>query len=55
MSTRFGLVLGGAGGLLAAMLPAFKLAAGARFGAGDQWMSWVAVDDVLGAVLHALP
>jgi len=54
VSTRFGLVLGGAGGLLAAMLPAFKLAAGARFGSGDQWMSWVAIDDVLGAVLHAL-
>jgi len=52
--TRFGLVLGGAGGLLAAMLPAFKLAVGARFGDGDQWMSWVAVDDVLGAILTAL-
>ena len=54
VSTRFGLVLGGAGGLLATMLPAFKLAAGARFGRGDQWMSWVAVDDVLGAILKAL-
>jgi len=54
VSTRFGLVLGGAGGLLAAMLPAFKVAAGARFGDGAQWMSWVAVDDVLGAVLTAL-
>ncbi len=54
VSTRFGLVLGAAGGLLATMLPAFKLAAGARFGDGDQWMSWVAVDDVLGAILRAL-
>ncbi len=54
VSTRFGLVLGGAGGLLATMLPAFKLAAGARFGDGRQWMSWVAVDDVLGAILTAL-
>jgi uncharacterized protein (TIGR01777 family) len=54
VSTRFGLVLGGVGGLLATMLPAFKLAAGARFGRGDQWMSWVAVDDVLGAILLAL-
>lgn len=54
VSTRFGLVLGGAGGLLAAMLPAFKLGAGARFGDGAQWMTWVAVDDVLGAVLMAL-
>ena len=54
VSTRFGLVLGGAGGLLAAMLSAFKLAAGARFGDGSQWMTWVAVDDVLGAILWAL-
>jgi len=54
VSTRFGIVLGGAGGLLTTMLPAFKLAAGARLGSGDQWMSWVAVGDVLGAVLHAL-
>jgi uncharacterized protein len=54
VSTRFGLVLGGAGGLLATMLPAFKAGAGARFGRGEQWMSWVAVDDVLGALLQAL-
>jgi len=54
VSTRFGLVLGGAGGILATMLPAFKLAAGARFGSGDQWMSWVAIDDLLGAMLTAL-
>jgi len=54
VSTRFGLVFGGAGGLLATMLPAFKLAAGARFGRGDQWMSWVSIDDLLGAVLLAL-
>jgi hypothetical protein len=54
VTTRFGLVLGGAGGLLAAMLPAFKLAAGARFGSGDQWMSWVAIDDLVGAVVQAL-
>ena len=54
VSTRFGLVIGGAGGLLAAMLPAFRLAAGARLGDGGQWMSWVAIDDVLGAILLAL-
>ena len=54
VTTRFGLVLGGAGGLLAVMLPAFKLAAGARFGSGGQWMSWVAIDDLVGALLHAL-
>lgn len=54
VTTRFGLVFGGAGGLLAAMLPAFRLAAGTRFGSGDQWMSWVAIDDLVGAVHHAL-
>lgn len=54
VSARFGLVIGGAGGLLATMLPAFKLGAGARLGDGGQWMSWVAIDDLLGAVLLAL-
>ncbi len=54
VSARFGLVLGGAGGLLAAMLPTFRLAAGTRLGDGGQWMSWVALDDVLGALLLAL-
>ncbi|MDG2206381.1 MAG: DUF1731 domain-containing protein, partial [Pirellulales bacterium] len=38
----------------AAMLPAFKLGAGGVIGSGKQYWSWISLDDVLGAVLHAL-
>ena len=51
---RFGLVMTPAGGLLERILPIFRLALGGRLGDGRQWMSWVAIDDVLGACLHAL-
>ncbi len=52
--TRFGLVLTPAGGALHAMLPAFQAGVGGRMGQGDQWMSWIGIDDVLGALHHAL-
>lgn len=42
---RTGLVLGKGGGLLARMLPAFKLGLGGRLGSGSQWMSWIHIDD----------
>lgn len=51
---RFGLVIGPGGGLLAPILPFFQLGLGARLGDGNQYMSWVALDDVVGAVLHTL-
>lgn len=50
---RLGTVLGD-GGALAKMMPAFKLGAGGRLGAGDQYMSWIHIDDVVRAVLHVL-
>jgi len=52
---RFGIVLSGAGGALATMLPAFKAGLGTRFGDGHQWWSWIELDDLLAAlewVLH---
>jgi uncharacterized protein (TIGR01777 family) len=52
--TRFGLVLSPAGGTLARLLPPFRLGAGGPLGDGRQFMSWVAVDDLVGAVHHAL-
>ncbi|HWA55821.1 MAG TPA: TIGR01777 family oxidoreductase, partial [Gemmatimonadales bacterium] len=52
--TRFGLVLTPAGGALHAMLPAFQAGVGGRMGTGEQWMSWVSIDDVLGALHHVL-
>jgi uncharacterized protein (TIGR01777 family) len=51
---RFGIVLTPAGGALGRMLPAFRLGVGGPLGSGRQWTSWVAIDDAVGAVHHAL-
>jgi uncharacterized protein len=51
---RFGIVLSPEGGALATTLPIFKLGGGGRIGSGRQYWPWVAIDDVVGAVLHAL-
>ncbi|MDA8298100.1 MAG: TIGR01777 family oxidoreductase [Actinomycetota bacterium] len=51
---RTGLVLGRGGGLLGAQLPAFRFGLGARLGSGQQWNSWIALDDEIAAMLHAM-
>lgn len=51
---RFGVVLSRKGGALAKMLTPFKMGLGGRLGSGAQWMSWISLDDAIGAVLHAL-
>jgi uncharacterized protein len=51
---RLGMVLSPAGGALAKMLPPFRLGLGGTLGHGRQYMSWIALDDVLGAIQHAL-
>lgn len=51
---RLGVVLSPAGGALAQMLLPFRLGMGGVVGSGKQYISWVALDDVLGAVQHAL-
>jgi uncharacterized protein (TIGR01777 family) len=51
---RIGVVLSLKGGALKEMLTPFKLGVGGRMGSGQQYWSWVAVDDVAGAILHAL-
>jgi uncharacterized protein (TIGR01777 family) len=51
---RNGIVLSAEAGALARMLPIFKLGGGGRIGSGRQWWSWVAIDDVAGAIVHAL-
>ncbi|MFA6035221.1 MAG: TIGR01777 family oxidoreductase, partial [Myxococcota bacterium] len=50
VNLRFGPVLSPTGGALAKMLPVFRMGLGGRFGDGEQVMSWVAIDDVLGAI-----
>ncbi|PWT72829.1 MAG: epimerase, partial [Proteobacteria bacterium] len=44
---RFGIVLGAGGGLLARMLPLYRLGLGARFGDGRQWMPWLHLEDAV--------
>ena len=51
---RFGVVLAADGGALAKMLVPFKLGAGGRVGSGQQWMSWIAREDVLRMMEWAL-
>jgi uncharacterized protein (TIGR01777 family) len=51
---RIGLPLHPRGGLLARMLPPFRLGLGGRLGRGRQWMSWIGADDLLAAFHHAL-
>ena len=51
---RMGIVLSTKGGALGRTLPIFKLGGGGRIGSGRQWWSWVALDDVVGAIIHAL-
>jgi uncharacterized protein (TIGR01777 family) len=54
VNIRIGLVLSPEGGALAKMLTPFKLGLGGRIGSGQQWSSWIHVDDIVGAVKHAI-
>lgn len=51
---RIGVVLSPDGGALAKMLTPFKLGLGGKLGSGDQYMSWVALDDLVGAIVYLL-
>lgn len=51
---RVGVVLSREGGALKKMLPVFRAGLGGPLGSGRQWMSWIAADDMVRAVLHIL-
>jgi len=51
---RTGMVLGANGGALAKMIPPFKAGMGGKMGSGDQWVSWIHVDDLVGIIQQAL-
>ncbi len=47
VNARFGLILSERGGALQKMLPPFRMGAGGALGSGQQYMSWVTLDDVV--------
>ena len=49
--TRFGIVLGKTGGALGQMIPAFKKFVGGPLGSGNQWFSWIHMEDLLNAFI----
>jgi hypothetical protein len=51
---RTAMVLSPRGGALRKMLPLYKLGLGGRTGRGTQWVSWISIDDEVGAIEHLL-
>ncbi|MCT1463514.1 MULTISPECIES: TIGR01777 family oxidoreductase [Corynebacterium] len=54
VNIRTGLALSGAGGLLPVMRLSASTGAGARFGQGENWMSWIALDDLTDIYVRSL-
>jgi uncharacterized protein (TIGR01777 family) len=54
VSIRTGIVLAPHGGVLKRLITPFRLGLGGRVASGRQWMSWITLDDTVGAILHAL-
>jgi uncharacterized protein (TIGR01777 family) len=52
--TRFGIILDAHEGALAKMLTPFRMGIGGRVGDGKQWMSWIALDDVINGLKFAI-
>ena len=51
---RIGIVLGVNGGALGKMLPIFKLGLGGPIGDGNQWMSWIHIDDLCSIIVNGI-
>ena len=51
---RTGIVLSGKGGALRKMLLPFKLGVGGKIGSGEQYWSWISIDDHCAAILHCI-
>lgn len=51
---RTGIVLSPDGGALAKLLPLFKFGLGGKMGSGRQYMSWIALEDEVQAIIHLL-
>jgi len=51
---RFGIILANHGGALPKMAAPFRFGLGGRLGNGKQWMSWIALEDVIGILKRAI-
>ena len=51
---RLGVILSVEGGALPRMITPFKFGMGGPLGGGEQWMSWIALEDVIGIVRFAI-
>jgi TIGR01777 family protein len=54
MNLRSGIILGPNGGALKKMLPPFKMGVGGKIGSGEQYWSWIDLDDIVGIIEYAL-
>ncbi len=50
---RFGLVVAPFGGAMGKLIPLFKTGLGGRLGSGDQWMSWIHIEDLVRLILES--
>ncbi len=51
---RIGVVLSATGGALAKLVPMFRLGLGGPIGSGRQHVSWITLDDLVGAICHVI-
>jgi uncharacterized protein (TIGR01777 family) len=51
---RTGLVLSSRGGAMGKMLLPFKLGVGGKIGSGEQYWSWISLDDLCAGILHCI-
>lgn len=54
VNARFGVVMAGEGGMLPLISLPFRLGVGGPLGGGQQWMSWIALDDLVGVIHEAI-
>ncbi len=52
--TRFGIILGENGGALSRMIPLYRWFAGGQLGSGEQWFSWIHMEDLVRAILFLI-